>query len=352
MPTAKFKLGLPAQKKQFRQRLSTLPYAWTECKEQYCDYRLDAKNGGGGWLRIKQYTNGTLYLEASTEALLTHLTTLVQGDGAVVSPATQAPPNKNTTGMPNAFPKPAPENHSNRNTLESITKKKGVVSVLPNGSLAVEGFSIGTDESGKGDYFGPLVTAGVLVNETSGSQLRMLGIMDSKKLTATQIERYYHQIFDIVGEQAIATAVLEPKDYNSLYDRFRQQGKNLNHLLAWGHSTVIEQLLERFPECTQAIIDKFAHERFLLSQLLPKGQAIHIYQTPRAEINIGVAAASIVARYQFTTRITALSKTFQVSLPLGAGAIVKSAAKNIVRTVGHPMLENVAKLHFKTTQEL
>src|SRR5262249_36021759 len=154
------------------------------------------------------------------------------------------------------------------------------------GLLDVKGAYIGTDESGKGDYFGPLVTAGVLVTDQTAAILVELGVMDSKKLTDRQIGELYEQIRAVVSDKAIVTVEMGPAKYNELYGRFKTNGKNLNHLLAWGHATVIENLLTRYPDCHQAIADQFGDERYILSQLKEKGQGITLHQTPRAEANV------------------------------------------------------------------
>lgn len=334
MPAAKYSLKLPPRRRQFKDALVRLPAVnWTEKGEQYCEYRLDGRVPGG-WLRAKQFTNGTLYLEASDEALLERMTALLDPESASASGAVAA-------GISSA---------NGRRTLPDTPGKGAGVSV--SGLLDISGEYIGTDESGKGDYFGPLVVAAVRVTDESAQALRRLGVMDSKKLTDSRIGAIYQELIHIVGEEAIETAELEPARYNALYERFKSEGKNLNHLLAWGHATVLEALLVRFPDCRQAIADQFGNERYILSQLQEKGRGIDLRQTPRAEANVGVAAASIVARWRFTQGLKALSARFDLALPLGAGPVVKTAARRLLATHGQDALRNVVKLHFKTTAEL
>lgn len=329
MPAAKYSLKQPQQKKSFRQALESLPDAsWSEKSEQYCDYRLDGK-ASGGWLRAKQFTNGTLYLEASSDALLASMTALL-GE----SPAS------NTTTQRTLL-----KTDGEKTTVKKTTAKSS-------GLIDIQGCYIGTDESGKGDYFGPLVIAGVLVTDETIPQLTQLGVMDSKKLTDATIGKMYRGLVDIVGEDAIAVVEIGPAKYNELYDRLKGGGKNLNHLLAWGHAVAIEKLLERYPDCNQAIADKFGDERYILSQLKEKGKGITLHQTPRAEANVGVAAASIVARYRFTGRMRKLSEQFEIQLPLGANPVVKQRARALISRHGREALGQVAKLHFKTTLEL
>lgn len=321
MPSAKYALKAPAARQRFKAKtLQALgDVHWAEKTEQYCEYRLDGKVASG-WLRIKQFTNGTLYLEASDDSLLLRLTALVNS-GAPVSQASK---------KPSASPKSQPKS----------------------GLIDIQGPYIGTDESGKGDYFGPLVIAGAYVNEETGAALLDLGVMDSKQLTDAKIGGLYRRIVELLGENAIEAVVIGPARYNELYERLKTKGKNLNHLLAWGHAVVMEKLLSRHPECEQAIADQFGDERYILTQLQEKGMGLKLYQTPRAEANIGVAAASVVARYRFTQKMAQLSQQFGVELPFGANPVVKSRAREFIGKHGRETLKEVAKLHFKTTQEL
>lgn len=354
MPSAKYSLKNPVERKRFKSALATLPATqWQEKTEQYCDYRLDS-NSSGGWLRAKQFTNGTLYLEASTDALLMLMTDLLQPANAVTPTANtsqQAATSPSGTSETLAASSPTKQTSLLKRPPSATSVRKDA-SGKSSGLIDMQGDYIGTDESGKGDYFGPLVIAGVHVTEKSIPILIELGVMDSKKLKEARIESLYQDIAHVVGEDAIATVEIGPAKYNELYERLKGGGKNLNHLLAWGHAVAIEKLLERFPECKQAIADQFGNERYILSQLKGKAKAIDLRQTPRAEANVGVAAASIVARWRFTQKIKDLSAQFGVKLPLGAAPQVKVAARKLIASQGREALAHVAKLHFKTTNEL
>ncbi len=325
MSAAKFSIKSLSERHRIKTAFLQLPGSWQEKTEQNCDYRLDGQ-ASGGWLRAKQFTNGTLYLEASSEPLLSLMSSVV--------------------GHPMP-PHPA--------SGHLLPKGEGVISgnqAKPDGNLNLTGTYAGTDESGKGDYFGPLVIAGVVVDDKTCGILKTLGVMDSKKLTDHNMQTLSQQILQTVGEQAVCVVEIGPKKYNELYDSFKRQGKNLNHLLAWGHAMVIETLLTQNPECQQAVADQFGNERYILSQLKEKGKGIKLYQTHRAEANTGVAAASILARTRFVQKMQRLSSQYGVKLPLGAGGNVKAQAKVFASTHGKEALINVAKLHFKTTQEI
>jgi len=322
MPAAKYSLKSGTDRQRFKESLADLDGVdWSEKPEQYCDYRLDGK-ASGGWLRAKQFSNGTLYLEASTDPLLALMTTLMDNGGAQAQL------------IPAKVKSSKPENGT------------------PRGLLDIQGSYIGTDESGKGDYFGPLVVAGGIVTDKTKPILAELGVMDSKKLTDQRIGELYSEIIAVVGENGFNTVEIGPTKYNELYARFKSNGRNLNHMLAWGHATVLENLLTRFPDCHQAIADQFGGEHYILSQLKEKGKQITLHQTPKAEANIGVAAASMIARYRFTQRLKQLSNRFGVNLPFGAGPNVKVQAKRLISTHGEKALSEVAKLHFKTTAEI
>ena len=199
---------------------------------------------------------------------------------------------------------------------------------------------IGTDESGKGDYFGPLVIASVLVDEKNKKLFEELGLKDSKKLTDDKISKFAVQI---KNNSTFSVVTINPNRYNELYKKFN----NLNKMLAWGHARAIENILEKTP-CQNAISDKFGNEQLIKNALLQSGKAINLIQQVRAERDLAVAAASIVARDEFVKKIANLSMEYKLDLPKGASDRVVAQAK-LAKSRNIP-LENIAKLHFKTTQ--
>jgi ribonuclease HIII len=209
---------------------------------------------------------------------------------------------------------------------------------------------IGTDESGKGDYFGPLVSAGVYVDENSAKLLEDEGIRDSKKLSDKRNLELAQKIMAICkGKYSIIE--ISPEKYNDLYEQFIREKKNLNTLLAWGHAKAIEELLSKV-DCAIAIADQFADERFIKSKLQKKGRQLKLIQMPKAEQNIAVAAASILARARFLEKLSKLSSEYKIDLPKGVSALVVNNAKKIIKEFGKEHLRKVAKLHFKTTQRV
>lgn len=200
----------------------------------------------------------------------------------------------------------------------------------------------GIDESGKGDYFGPLVIAAVLVTPTDEPDLRLMQVRDSKRISDRRILEMAPDIRQVCRHSVVA---IGPQRYNQLYAKIR----NLNRLLAWGHARALENILER-SQCMLAISDQFGDERFILNALLEKGKNIELIQRPKAEEDLAVAAASILARAEFLSRLKKLSEEIGIALPKGASQAVEVTARTIIKKFGLSRLEEVAKLHFKTTQ--
>jgi ribonuclease HIII len=208
---------------------------------------------------------------------------------------------------------------------------------------------LGIDESGKGDFFGPLVIAGVFVEGDLPRRLLELGVKDSKLITSDKkAGEMADQIKDVVTLDRFNVITISPEKYNELYVKFG----NLNKLLAWGHATVIENLLTRWPNCPRALSDKFAHESLVVRALKEHGKKIIMEQRTKAESDIAVAAASILARAAFLDKLKFLGDRVGLTLPKGASAQVKAAAREIVKKSGAETLKSVCKFHFKTYKEV
>jgi ribonuclease HIII len=198
---------------------------------------------------------------------------------------------------------------------------------------------IGVDESGKGDYFGPLVIAACFVGPEHLAELD--GVKDSKKLTDAVSIKLAARIKAVCPYEVIA---IGPAKYNELYAKFQ----NLNKLLAWGHARAIENVLEKRP-CELVISDQFADPAGLKRQLFERGKKITLESRVRAESDIAVAAASILARAEFLYRLRKLGEEIGMELPKGASSLVIEAGKRVFARSGQEGLAKVAKLHFKTT---
>ena len=204
---------------------------------------------------------------------------------------------------------------------------------------------IGTDEAGKGDYFGPLVVAGVYVNAQCRDDLLDKGITDGKKVSNSRIRKLAEWMWTDY-EQHIIIEQKMPEEYNSLYEILKNRGQNLNTMLAKLHISVIQTLANRM-RAQHALVDKFANNDIITPQLTQ--QDIEVKQETNAERDIAVAAASIIARDAFLTGIETLSQKYEIQLPRGAYRVT-NAGKEFIKMHGGDALRHVAKLHFRTTE--
>lgn len=203
---------------------------------------------------------------------------------------------------------------------------------------------IGVDESGKGDFFGPLCIAGVLVDEKTEKLFVDLGIKDSKKISDKKIL----ELEKSIRANAIHSVVaISNGRYNELYANI----KNLNKLLAWGHARVIENICEN-NECDYALSDKFGDESLIKSALMKNGRNIELRQMVRAESDIAVAAASVLARATYVRKMAEMEQTYGIKFPKGCAQQVKEAAKEFIQQYGKERLKEVCKTHFKTYNEV
>lgn len=200
---------------------------------------------------------------------------------------------------------------------------------------------IGVDESGKGDFFGPLVIAACYVAPHHVAELE--GVRDCKTLTDKKATELAAVIKRVCPHEVVA---IGPAKYNELYAKIG----NLNRLLAWGHAQAIQKVLEKQP-CQTAISDQFANPAYLHSLLDKKGLDVTLVSVVRAEADLAVAAASVLARAEFLRRLKSLGDDLGTPLPKGAGPQVDETAARIINKHGESALGAVAKLHFKTVEK-
>jgi len=201
---------------------------------------------------------------------------------------------------------------------------------------------IGVDEAGKGDYFGYLVIAAVCVDDENEKLLRDMGVKDSKKLSDYAVKEMGPKIKKLPSE----TVMISPEKYNKIYPKFG----SLNRLLAWGHARSIENLIAK-TDCTNVVTDRFAEERVLEEQLMERGKAANVVQRINGEADMAVAAASVLARYEFLRTLRLLGREVGIVLPKGS-THVKGAARELIKKHGEDVLPLVAKMHFKITKEI
>lgn len=207
---------------------------------------------------------------------------------------------------------------------------------------------MGVDESGKGDFFGPLVISSAYVDSDIVKELKKLGVRDSKNISSdfkiSTMARELRKLLE--GKFAIIT--IGPAAYNRLY---KTMG-NVNKILAWGHARAIENLLEKVPGCPKAIADQFGPERQIKAALMKNGRSIELIQRTKAESDPAVAAASILARAQFLYSLNSIQKKYDHPIFKGASAKVRESAVALVKKEGPTVLNEVAKCHFKTSDQV
>lgn len=201
---------------------------------------------------------------------------------------------------------------------------------------------IGSDEAGKGDYFGGLAVAAVFLDDEKLTELEKLPIKESKKVTDVQAIYLSEEIKKLCVHEV---CYLTPKEYNKLYSRT----PNLNHILAWLHSRVVMKLLNSVGGCDRIVIDQFADPEFIKTYF-PKGVPLVIH--PHGEEDPAVMLASLLARATFLEQLNKLSESEGIVLPKGASTEVELIGREFVLTKGEHALGRVAKLHFKTTEKL
>ena len=208
---------------------------------------------------------------------------------------------------------------------------------------------IGVDESGKGDFFGPLCIAGVYINESIVKAWQDLGVRDSKNISSDKkIGELAEKIRQTPG-CVISTVAIGNEKYNQLYVKM----KSVNTMLAWGHARVIENLLglkhQMNPPPVKAISDQFAAKKSVTEKaLMTLGKDLPLVQRHKAEEDLAVAAASILARDEFVKGLKKLEKQFEVQLPKGASAAVDETAKKFFQEHGADNLAKISKMHFRT----
>jgi ribonuclease HIII len=208
---------------------------------------------------------------------------------------------------------------------------------------------IGVDESGKGDFFGPMCVAGVYVNEAVLAAWKDAGVRDSKNISS---DKRISGLAKLIKATPGCVSSVVPIG-NEAYNRLHAKMGNVNAVLAWGHARVIENLMSQRhrmnPPPVRAISDQFASSKAVVEKvLMALGRGLELVQRHKAEEDLAVAAASILAREEFVRRLSALERTFSLELPKGASAAVDAAAKAFVAKAGVDALGKVAKLHFRT----
>jgi ribonuclease HIII len=207
---------------------------------------------------------------------------------------------------------------------------------------------MGIDESGKGDYFGPLVTSAVYVDPDLAHTMQDFGVKDCKQMTDKAIFFVGTKLRQLLTPKRYTIVSIGPETYNKLYLKMR----NVNALLAWAHARCIENVLDSMPGCPRAVADQFGAKHVIERALLKKGRKVKLEQRHKAESDIAVAAASVLARESFLRSLFKLGEAYGITLPKGASEQVKAIAVEQVKKHGPEVLKKLAKCHFRTSDQV
>lgn len=204
----------------------------------------------------------------------------------------------------------------------------------------------GSDESGKGDFFGPLAVAAVGATTAVAEKLMKWGVRDSKTLSDAAVVALDRRIRELCPHKVVGWM---PEEYNAKHDA----SPNVNALLGEAHAEAIAAVVGKLPGVEAAVVDQFGDEAYVEDALRARGVGVALVQRPKADAtDVAVGAASILARAAFVRGLDKLEKAWGVEFPKGAGQDVVLAARRFLEKEGRGRLFQVAKVHFRTTKEL
>ena len=213
------------------------------------------------------------------------------------------------------------------------------------------GVWLGSDESGKGDYFGPLVVAAVCLDKKGGDALLIAGVKDCKAQTDEKVLA----LAEVIRSMALAFSVLvmKPRVYNMRYEQIQKEGGSLNSLLVLGHVAALKQAWQKYPMCKWALVDQFARNNDIPEGVRAFAPDMKVLQRPRAEEDIAVASASVLARAAFLQALQQMAPEAGIGrIPKGGGEAATNAARRLVQKQGMDVLDSFVKLHFANTKKL
>ena len=208
--------------------------------------------------------------------------------------------------------------------------------------------SVGSDEVGTGDYFGPIVVTATYVKKEDIEKLEKLGVGDSKKIDDSKILKIAPEVAKIVKYRSV---ILSNKEYNEKYAK----DINMNKIKAIMHNRVLYQLMqEENPKIDYIIVDEFAREARYYEYLngIPNIQRNITFMTKAEDKNLAVACGSIISRYIFLKEFDKLCDSIHIPLPKGAGKDVDSIGEEVVEKYGKEKLQEIAKYNFKNTDRI
>ena len=207
--------------------------------------------------------------------------------------------------------------------------------------------SIGSDEVGTGDYFGPIVVTAAYVTKDDIEYLEEIGVKDSKKLTDNQILEIVPKIIKKIKYESM---ILTNKEYNEFYS----SDLNMNKIKAILHNKVLHKLSNSINNYEYIIVDQFAEPYVYFNYLKTSSNVVRniTFFTKGEDKHLAVACASLISRYIFINEFDKLSKSLNLELPKGASNLVDEVGKKIVATYGIDKLKEIAKLNFKNTEKI
>ena len=241
------------------------------------------------------------------------------------------------------------EKKLNNRTIDIDEKKKEKEKYKENLEYFYSISTIGSDEVGTGDYFGPIVVTATFVSKDKIDLMNELGVKDSKKITDDKIIKIAPTL---IKEIPYVTFILNNKEYNA----YQKKGYNMNKIKAILHNKVLYSLTtkeEKYPY-DKIVVDQFVYPRKYFEHILDaKEKVMNITFTTKAESKCAsVAAASIISRYIFLKQMEELGKEIGLDLPKGANDSVDLVGKEIALKFGMEKLEILAKLNFKNTDKI
>ena len=237
------------------------------------------------------------------------------------------------------------ERHLNNRNIDISEKKKDKEK---NNTLEFNMSTIGSDEVGTGDYFGPIIVTASYVSKENINFMLDLGVRDSKKITDDKIKKIAPEI---IKKIPYVTIILTNDKYNASYS----SDINMNKIKSLLHNKALVSLLKKNNyEYQKIVIDQFVYPKKYFEHIMNSSEKVkNITFTTKAEDKcLSVAASSIISRYLFITKIEEMSKELNMPIPKGAGVDVDKAACEIVKEYGFNKLKDIAKLNFKNTEKI
>lgn len=229
-------------------------------------------------------------------------------------------------------------------TTDSRNKKKEekISKILP-----IRINSIGSDEVGTGDYFGPIVVTASYVAKENIDFLLDLKVKDSKKLTDDQILKIVPQIIKKIPYQ---TFILKNEEYNN----YKMKNMNMNQMKAILHNKVLYELKQKNYHYDYIVVDQFEPPKSYFKHISKSTKKVQdIFFLTKAEDQcLSVACSSLISRYIFLKEMDKLSNSLGITLPKGANPLVDEIGKKIVAIHGKEKLKTIAKLNFKNTEKI